>query len=112
MLVLELKDNLLSVSWFKLAIFNTAYFKHADGGILFDTITRVVEIMEIDYLFNASLNNGFGAFDAREEMDVNAGALQILGVAAIVEDSIEFTVANIGIFSVIVVFCFADIPGH
>ncbi len=38
--------------------------------------------------------------------------LQILGVAAIVEDSIEFTVANIGIFSVIVVFCFADIPGH
>lgn len=72
----------------------------------------MVEVVKIDDFFDAGLDDGLGAFDAREVMDIDPGTGEFTHVATEIKDGIELTVTDVWIFGVIVVFGFANSPGH
>lgn len=74
------------VSWYKLAVGDATFVKHADRGFGLDAEAVMFEIVEIDYFLNAGLNDGLGTFDAREVVDINTGTLEIPHVATEVKD--------------------------
>lgn len=99
------------VSGFELTISDAASFEHANGGFGFDAKTSVIEIMHVDNFFDAGLDDGFRTLDAREIVNIDTGALKFAHVAAEVENGVEFGVANVGVFRVVVIFGFA-VPGE
>lgn len=87
----------------ELTIGNSALVEHTDGGFGFDAEAGMVEIVGVDDFFNAGLDDGFGTVNAREIMDVDAGALQFAHIAAEIKDGVELSVADVGVFRIIMV---------
>lgn len=100
------------VGRYELAISNATFVEHAHGSLGFDPETLMFEIVKIDDFTDAGLDDGFGAFDAGEVMDIDASAGEFAHVTAEIEDGVELTVTNVRIFGVVVVFGFANAPGH
>lgn len=65
----------------ELAVLNPAVIKHANRCLDFDIFAIVIKIVEVNDFFDAGLDNGLGTFDAREEVDVDAGVLELTHVA-------------------------------
>ncbi len=87
-------------------------FEHTNGSFLLNIEAGVVEIVSIDNFFDAGLDDSFGTFDAREEMNIDASPLEFAHIATKIKNSIEFAVTDVGIFGVIVILGFTDVPRH
>lgn len=99
------------VSRFELAVFDTASFEHANGGFGVNIVTSVVEVMHVDNLFNAGLDEGFSAFNTGEVINVKTSTLKFAHVTTEVQDGVEFGVTNVRIFCIVFVGGFT-IPGE
>lgn len=86
--------------------------EHANGGFFFNVKADVIEVMGVNNFFDAGLNDGLGALDTREEVDVNAGALKFTHIAAEIQNGIEFAVADVGVFCIVVILSLTNVPRH